>query len=169
MFRTAAGPYYFIANIEAPAAFGKYATDCKQDTELNIRNFPAHGELALEIEGRLLRIKGEGPANVEAIINYQRDVQQYRQQLAHSPWASLVELSGQPMLPPEATSMMIDTIKFAKTMNLVATAVVFVDVEFAESVKQFWQAIYQKAKLKHAFFNTTDDAKDWLIDQIENS
>lgn len=123
----------------------------------------------MEIDGRLLRIKGEGPGNVEAIINYQREIQQYRQQLCVSPWASLVELSGQPMLPPEATSMMTDTIKFAKTMNLVATAVVFVDVEYTESVKQFWRAIYHEADLKYAFFNTTDEAKSWLLSEIDKA
>lgn len=133
---------------------------------MNIRNFPAHGELAMEIDGRLLRIKGEGPGNVEAIINYQKEIQQFREQLAHSPWASLVEMSGQPMLPPEATSMMIDTIKHAKTLNLVATAVVFVNVEFSESVKQFWRAIYQEAGLEHAFFDRLEDAKEWLLAQI---
>lgn len=137
--------------------------------ELDKRSFPVHGEIALGIDGRVLLIEGEGPDSIEAVLLYQREVQKYREQLSTGPWASLVCLRGQPLLPPEATSMMINTIKHAKTMNLVVTAVVFVDVEFAGYISKFWENIYQQAQVKHAFFTATREAREWLVTQVDSA
>lgn len=133
------------------------------------RRFPVHGDVSFSIVDNFLLIEGEGPANLEAVLHYQREVQGFREQLCDTPWASLVCLRGQPVLPPEATSLLIETIKHAKTMNLVATAVVFVDVEYADYVRRFWEHIFQNAALKFGFFNTPEEAKAWLHNQINNS
>jgi hypothetical protein len=131
------------------------------------RNFPAHGALSIAIEGGLLVIRGRGPANTEMVIRYQREIHHYREQLCVNPWASLTILSGEPLLPPEASSMMVEAIKQAENMNLVATAVVFDDVQYKGMSEQFWENIYQQTNLKHAFFEDETEARQWLRSQVE--
>ena len=111
------------------------------------RNFPIHGSLNICVESGLMIIRARGPANTEMVLQYQREVNQYREQLSHKPWASLTVLSGEPM-------------------NLVATAIVFDDVQYKSISEQFWEGIYQRTTLKHAFFDDELTAKAWLKKQV---
>jgi hypothetical protein len=129
---------------------------------VNKERFPAHGNLELSVEGQLLIIKGTGPGNLEIVEEYQRQVYGLRQQIMHAPWASLVLLSGTPLVPPEAKELFVQTIKQAKAMHLCATAVVFVDIEFAKMVQHFWQDIYHEADVNYGFFDTEEEAREWL-------
>lgn len=129
---------------------------------MNNRNFPIHGDLHLSIEGQLLLIEGEGPANLEMVLQYQRKVQTYRNKIMHKPWASLVLLSGTPLVPPEAKVLLTDIVRQAQEMHLAATAVVLVDVEYALIVKKFWQSIYEETGVTYQFFEAEQDARDWL-------
>ena len=92
------------------------------------RDFPIHGDIQLSVNDGLLIIEGSGPANLEAVLCYQREAQRYRDKLNPHPWGSLVLLRGEPLLPPEAKSLLVTTIQFACTQSLVATAVVFIGV-----------------------------------------
>lgn len=130
--------------------------------------FPAHGNLQLSVEGPLLIIKGYGPANLEMVQEYQRQVIGFREQIMHAPWASLVLLSGTPLMSPEAKSVLMQTIKQAKVMHLRATAIVLVDVEFAEIVEHFWQDIYQDLGVNYGFFATDAEARLWLQNLLSN-
>lgn len=129
---------------------------------MNNRNFPIHGDLHLSIEGQLLVIEGEGPANLEMVLQYQRKVQAYRDSIMHKPWASLVLLSGTPLVPPEAKVLLTEIIRQAQQMHLAATAVVLIDVEYALIVRKFWQSIYEETGVTYQFFEDERDARDWL-------
>ena len=63
--------------------------------------------------------------------------------------------------------MMVEAIKQAENMNLIATAVVFDDVQYKGMSEQFWEKIYQQTTLKHAFFEDEADARKWLRSQVE--
>lgn len=136
---------------------------------MNQRNFPIHGELNLSIDGQLLVIEGSGPANLEMVLNYQRSVIGYREQIMHAPWASLVLLHGTPLFPPEAKTILAETIKSAKAMHLQATAVVLTDVDYAEVVKGFWTEIYQEVDVKYQFFQSEQQARIWLADILAHA
>ncbi len=135
---------------------------------MNNRHFPVHGQLHLSIDGQLLVIEGEGPANLEMVLQYQRSVQAYRDKIMHKPWASLVLLSGTPLVPPEAKSLLAETIRQAKLMHLAATAVVLVDVEYALIVKKFWTEIYEETGVIYGFFDSENEARVWLEKKINN-
>jgi hypothetical protein len=124
--------------------------------------YPAHGEMQLSIEGQLLIVKGTGPANIEMVQEYQRQVTQFREQIMHLPWASLVLLSGTPLVSPVAKEVFVQTIRQANKMHLRATAVVFIDIEFAELSQSFWQEIFQQAEVDYHFFETEEGAREWL-------
>ncbi|TCI05126.1 hypothetical protein EZV61_03965 [Corallincola luteus] len=131
--------------------------------------FPSHGKLQLSISEGLLIIEGEGPANMEMIMEYQARVQSYRELLRDNPWGSLVLLKGIPLLPIEAKNAMITTIRHATTLNLVATAVVIADPHYATTVESFWTSIYENTELPYAFFTNIDEAKQWLHHMISQS
>ncbi|MEP1447626.1 MAG: hypothetical protein ABJK37_16085 [Paraglaciecola sp.] len=130
--------------------------------------FPAHGSLRLSIEGQLLIIEGSGPANLEMVQEYQQQVVGLRKKLMHAPWVSLALLSGTPLVSPEAKELFVQVIKQAKTMNLRATAVVLIEMESVELVRQFWREIYIDAGLKFNFFEAEKDAREWLTSVLEN-
>lgn len=98
------------------------------------------------------------------VLKYQRTVIGYREKIMHAPWASLVLLHGTPLVPPEAKIILSETIEKAKSMHLQATAVVLVDVEFADVVKGFWNEIYQDIGVNYQFFETELLARAWLTD-----
>lgn len=133
---------------------------------MNNREFSVHGSFSFSIEGQLLHVKAVGPGNTEAVIQYMKQVQAYREQLSNAPWVSLVVSEGVPLLPPEATAMMVETIRQAKGINLVATAVVLEQIEYKIAVQRFWEDIYQRADLPHGFFETVDEARNWLLEQL---
>lgn len=134
---------------------------------MNVRDFPIHGSMQISVEDRFLLIEGSGPANLEAILDYQKRVQEFREQLNHSPWVSLVVLKGEPLLPPEAKSLLIETINFACKQHLVATAVVFADVKYQVSVQAFWESVYLRTTLPYAFFEHIAEAKTWLTQKMQ--
>lgn len=130
------------------------------------RSFPIHGSLYICVELELMIIRARGPANTEMVLQYQREINQYREQLCDKPWTSLTVLSGEPLLPPEAAGMMVESIKQAEHMNLVATAIVFDDVQYKSIAEQFWESIYQRTSLKYAFFDDETSAKKWLKEEL---
>jgi len=103
---------------------------------------------------------------MEYMLAYQQRVAPYRERLKAAPWASLVIMGGIPMSSPEVVTLMVDAIKIAKTINLLATAVVFEEVGFSATAKNFWQDIYQQAGLEHQFFENEKDALQWLTAQV---
>ena len=133
------------------------------------RSFPIHGSLNICVESQLMIIRARGPANTEMVLQYQREVNQHREQLCDNPWTSLTVLSGEPLLPPEAAGMMVESIKQAEHMNLVATAIVFDDVQYKSISEQFWEGIYQRTTLKHAFFDDESSAKKWLSAELHSA
>lgn len=133
---------------------------------MNKRNFPSHGEINLDTDGQILIVNASGPANLEMVLAYQRSVIAYRQKIMHQRWVSLVLLSGTPLFSPEARSILAETIKQAKSMRLYATAVVFVEMEYVDAIKRFWQEIYEDTGVTFAFFETETQAREWLNNQL---
>jgi hypothetical protein len=47
-------------------------------------------------------------------------------------------------------------------MHLLATAVIFIDIELAKVTQFFWREIYQDAGVNYGFFDTEKEACFWL-------
>ncbi|GAC23201.1 hypothetical protein GMES_0901 [Paraglaciecola mesophila KMM 241] len=133
---------------------------------MNNRTFAAHGGLKITREGQLLIIYAQGPGNTEMVLKYQKELHDYRVKMSTKPWASLTIFSGEPLLPPEASSLMVDSIKQAQQLNLVANAIIFDNVQYKTISQQFWSNILQQTTLKHVFFEEEAAAKTWLKEQI---
>ncbi|MDM7859598.1 hypothetical protein QTP81_03125 [Alteromonas sp. ASW11-36] len=118
------------------------------------------------MSGSALIIEGTGPANIEAVQIYQERAQRFRDMLKEAPWASLVLLRGEPLLPPEAKRMLIEIIRYASTQNLVATGVVLQDLPHVKTIRHFWTSIYDETTLPYQFFDNEEQARAWLYAQI---
>jgi hypothetical protein len=133
---------------------------------VNNKVFESHGRLHLSVDGQFLFINGTGPANVELVQEYQDKIMAFRQKIMHSPWVSLVCFSGLALVSPEAKTMFIKAIKHAKSMNLLATAAVFVDNEYIDTSQRFWSEIYQEAGISYDFFDSQQNAREWLQQKL---
>ena len=135
---------------------------------MNNRIFPEHGFINLSVRDRFLVIEGEGPWNFEMAQRYREEVAPLREKLIGAPWASLVILHGLPLYPPEAKSFTIETVKQGMdNTGLVATGLVFKDVQYENAIKLFWEEIYKEAGLPYFFSDNEEDVTLWLNKQIE--
>ncbi|WP_438862961.1 hypothetical protein [Neptunicella sp.] len=128
--------------------------------------FPDHGHFELKIEGNVLVVDAEGPANIELIQRYRREVQVFRQQLAGSVWGNLVIFHGDSLITHEATEAMKSSIADAKQAGMAAVAVLLDNVMYSNMAIHLWGSFYQQVGLPHAFFTDEQLARQWLADQL---
>lgn len=136
---------------------------------MNSSKFPMHGHLALSLDNRILVISGRGPANVEMIQHYQREVLTFKELLQTGPWASLVLLQDMLILPPDAKELMLGIVKIPKDSKLVATAIVIMEKEYPQIVERFWQDIYSNSTVPCQFFISETAARSWLVDMLSSA
>ncbi|WP_416307569.1 hypothetical protein [Neptunicella sp. SCSIO 80796] len=134
---------------------------------MNNRMFPDHGYFALQIDGNLLVIDAEGPANIELIQKYRRDVQVYRQQLSGQRWGNLVIFHGDSLITHESIEAMKDSILDAKKCGMAAVAIVLDNVSYSSMATQLWGGFYRNADMPHQFFTDIQQARLWLQAQLD--
>lgn len=131
------------------------------------RKFGLHGEYSLKIQEQTLLIRAKGPGNLELVEQYVKDVENQIKWLSENgAWATLVVLSGTPLLPPDASKLLKRTISQEKYQGLTASAVVLEGVEYSQSISRFWLDIYKNAGIKAALFDDECLAMEWLNEQL---
>ncbi|GGD48968.1 hypothetical protein [Lacimicrobium alkaliphilum] len=121
-----------------------------------------HGSIRIELEGRILILHAEGPGNAELVQQYQQDVKHYRDQLRGKPWGNLVVFYNEPLLTPEGKELMYESIRRSRESGMVAVAMVLSQANSPSIVRQFWEGIYTKVGMPHVFFDSQDEARNWL-------
>ena len=121
-----------------------------------------HGSVSIELQDRILILHAEGPANADLIQQYQRDVKHYRELLRGEPWGNLVVFYNEPLFPPDARELMYQSIQRSRESGMAAVAVVLSDVNSPLTVRHFWDAIYTHVDMPHEFFDSQDQACEWL-------
>ncbi|GAB3019255.1 hypothetical protein [Bowmanella dokdonensis] len=130
------------------------------------REFRPHGHVSFSLDGRILTIEAEGPGNAELIHEYQQHMQAYRQQLQGAAWASLVIFNGESLLTPDAIQLVDEAVQTNRHYGMVATAVVVTDASCRTLVRQLWSSIYCQAGTVHQFFDTPEQARQWLLEKL---
>ena len=131
------------------------------------RKFRAHGHVSFSLNGRILTIEAEGPGNAELIHEYQQHMQDYRMQLQGKPWTSLVIFNGESLLTPDAIQLVDEAVQTNRHYGMVAVAVVVTDTHCRTLVRQLWSGIYSQAGVPHQFFEAQEQARQWLLAQIQ--
>jgi hypothetical protein len=125
-------------------------------------NFKEHGLFEVKIEGKILLVDATGPFNEELIIKYKKALESCIQNLEISKWNQIITLHEFSLFTPEAEQSLTQTLINRRTRGLIASAVVFVDIEGESLIKVQMSNCYNKAGVKHQFMSSVDDAKKWL-------
>ena len=116
----------------------------------------------------LVYIELTGPFNDEFMNHYNLQIAPLREQMKYQHWVSLVSFTNEGLLPLSMRDGVLQSMEAAKTMGLIASAVVFDQQTPSTVAQQFWEQIYEKASLPHRFFKNIADAKSWLLTELEN-
>lgn len=130
--------------------------------------FGAHGEVqaAFNAQNSILFIDLSGPFNLEFMQKYEAVVGAQRATIKSPCWASLVNVNGLGLAPMTATPSAHNIVVNAEVKGLVATAVIFHEKEGLELQKKFWTRLYEGSTLPFAFFDSQEEALDWLDEHI---
>lgn len=124
------------------------------------------GQLRIRIEGRILRLYGEGPWNSESLQLKDKRIMEQVHALYGSPWAVLAEFKGEAVYVPEAAEKLRQQITNEVKLGRVATAVVLKSPKAPELTKFQLSAAYKAEGHAVEFFNTSEEAGQWLQTQL---
>ena len=124
--------------------------------------FEEHGIFEIKVEGNLLLVDATGPFNEELIIHYKKSIESCIQKLEVSQWKQIITLHQMSLFTPEAEEALTQTLINRKNRSLVACGVVIADVDGKTLVKEQMSRCYQRAEVKYQYFNSINEAKNWL-------
>ncbi len=133
------------------------------------KGFEAHGTLNVEIVGRILRVEGTGPWNLESLKKSGQVAQPLVGQLTGSPWAVMVILHGESIYVPAAAEKLTSIVNEEKSLGRVATALLVNDCFAPNFAKQHLGEIYDNAGEHYAFFDDIELAEIWLNEKISSA
>lgn len=120
------------------------------------------GQLRISIEGRVLRLYGEGPWNTESLQLKDKRIMEQVHSLYGSPWGVLAEFKGEAVYVPEAAEKLRKQITNEVKLGRIATAVVLESPKAPQLTKFQLSAAYRANGHEVEFFDTSDDAAQWL-------
>lgn len=128
--------------------------------------FEPHGTFDVCQMGRILRVEGTGPWNLESMRSSAKEAQSIVAALQGQPWAVLVVLHGESIFVPAAANMLIETVQREKTLGRCATAVLVNDCTSPNFAQMHMADIYDAASEHFQFFDDIHLATAWLHQQI---
>ena len=133
------------------------------------KGFEAHGTLYIEVLGRILKVEGTGPWNLESLKISGHDAQPMVEMLKGKPWGVMVILHGESIYVPAAAKKLTLIVAEEKQQGRVATALLVNDCFAPNFAKQHLGEIYDKAGEVYDFFDDIELAEKWLNEKISES
>lgn len=125
-----------------------------------------HGDYIVSRSQQVILFAGRGPWNDESLMHGTRQMAVNIGNLDKSrPWAQLSCLFGECLLPPSTFNMFVKQSKIRKEMGLQALAIVILDTDIMNTIKQQLTSAYQEVGIEHAFFTSIVEAIQWLEQQ----
>lgn len=122
-----------------------------------------HGDYIVGNNQQILLFAGRGPWNDEAML---QGAKLMGQKIAlfdqAKPWAQLSCLVGESLMPPSTFRTFIHHCKIRKERGLACLAIVILDSEVKNTIKQQLSEAYLKADIEHQFFSSIEQAVSWL-------
>ncbi|WP_100644465.1 hypothetical protein [Alteromonas facilis] len=128
--------------------------------------FKAHGELALEIHGNILKIEGTGPWNLELIKQAEAQLPSDFPACLGPHWGVITIMHGDPMYIPSAEAHLKNQISIEKNHGRVATAVVITNDEHFDFYARYFDKMYTECGDTVACFADQEKAEQWLNEQL---
>lgn len=133
------------------------------------KGFEAHGTLNVENIGRILRVEGTGPWNLESLKNSGQVAQPIVEKLKGKPWGVMVILHGESIYVPAAAEKLTAIVCEERQQGRIATALLVNDCFAPNFAKQHLGDIYDKAGELYAFFDDIELAEAWLRQKISEA
>ena len=130
------------------------------------KGFQAHGTLNVRVMGRILRVEGTGPWNLESLKISGQDAQPLVEQLKGKPWGVMVILHGESIYVPAAAEKLTTIVAEERSQGRTATALLVNNCFAPNFAKQHLAEIYFNAGEHYAFFDDIELAEQWLIEKI---
>lgn len=124
------------------------------------------GQLRITIDGRILRLYGEGPWNTESLQLKDNRIMEKVHSLYGSPWAVLAEFKGEAVYVPEAAEKLRKQITKEVKLGRVATAVVLKSPKAPQLTKFQLSAAYRANGHEVEFFDDSEAAAQWLHSKL---
>lgn len=133
------------------------------------KGFEAHGTLKVEVMGRILRVEGTGPWNLESLKNSGQVAQPIVERLKGKSWGVMVILHGESIYVPAAAKKLTSIVAEERAHGRIATALLVNDCFAPNFAKQHLGEIYDKAGEVYAFFDDIKLAEKWLNEKISEA
>jgi hypothetical protein len=124
--------------------------------------FEAHGGAVMEVRGRILVFRPQGPGNFEEIERLLPQISEVAPTLRGSVWAALIAVSENHLLTPDAEARLQGEAMRLARSGQVATAIVAQDGATGPILESQFRRIYEGTGNQIARFEREVDAVDWL-------
>jgi len=132
--------------------------------------FQPHGTFQVTSDGPILISEFVGPWNCELGLAWMQAIDPVAKMLAaKGPFTSLTVVRNSALTSPETLILMRKSIVVGKQMGLVADAhVIAKEVEGAYLADRMFAPVFQ-GLIPHACFELKEEAKSWLLTQLDAS
>lgn len=124
-----------------------------------------HGEFSLMMNQDVVLINAVGPWNLECIEQFGIDYATSVYSAKTTRWADIIMLQGESLLIPEAEKDLQVRIARAVETGLGHVAVVMCKSEVKTTAKLQMKRLYRNLPAELAFFDTLNEAIDWVKQQ----
>ena len=131
--------------------------------------FHPHGDVVLDVRGRILVFQMHGPANVEEIERLLMKVSDVIPAFQGNDWGAMIDAEESHLLTPDAEARLRDAVPQLRHMGHIATAIVSRDGATGAILQAQFRRIYQGTSAQIARFGREVDAVDWLNKLLASS
>jgi len=127
--------------------------------------FGSHGTFIVTKKANILEVDATGPFNQGAVDCYQSDVLALVQEIKGG-WGQIAYINENCLYTPGAEQQMYRFTKMRKELGLQAIALVFVDHNSMQIVRDKIADFYQSLAVSYHFFTDKLQAEEWLDKQL---
>jgi len=127
--------------------------------------FGSHGKFIVTRKANILEVDATGPFNQAAVNCYQSDLLTLVTEIKGG-WGQIVYMHENCLYTPGAEQQMYSFTKMRKDLGLQAIALVFVDNNTMQIIKDKVADFYQSLAVTYHFFTDKSQAKEWLDKQL---
>ncbi|OWQ86339.1 hypothetical protein CDN99_21145 [Roseateles aquatilis] len=135
--------------------------------------FRAHGQIEMWREGDVIRLRGQGPFNREAVLGLGAAMADL---LTRDPppavFGDILELRGSMVTSPDSMEELGQFMARMAAHRSPPVAVAYVagpEVEGRDFMLPLFEALYQKHGRRFGAFGSLDDAKAWMAEQLKKA
>jgi len=127
--------------------------------------FSSHGKFIVSRKANIVEVDATGPFNHEAVIGYQNDIIDCVEDIQGS-WGQVVYIHDNCFYTPGAEQLMYGYCKARQDLGLKAIALVLMNNDAMQIMKDKIADYYQRLNIPHQFFTEQSVAQKWLDSQL---